>query len=50
MDLITKRIVGVAEFREWMEWRRMNHGWMDDAWVLPLTTVLEQQAQKPPAN
>jgi hypothetical protein len=42
MRLIEGRVVGVAEFREWMNGLRANHGWVDDAWVLPLTSVLEE--------
>jgi hypothetical protein len=44
MRLIEGRVVGDGEFRDWMQWRGMNHGWMDDAWVLPLTDVLARQA------
>jgi hypothetical protein len=48
MRLIEGHVVGGAEFREWMKGLRANHGWVDDAWVFPLTSVLDEQ--KPPAN
>lgn len=35
---------------EWIEWRRVNHGWMEDAWVLPLKDTIEQQRRQLTAN
>jgi hypothetical protein len=40
--LIQGHVVIPAEFQEWVQWRRENHGWMDDAWILPLETILEE--------
>jgi hypothetical protein len=37
-----------GEFEEWVEWRRQNHGWMDDAWILPLQSVLAQHLSRTP--
>jgi hypothetical protein len=48
MRLIEGRVVGADEFRDWMKGLQSNHGWVDPAWVLPLTTVLDEQA--PPSN
>jgi hypothetical protein len=42
MRLIDGGVVGADEFRDWIEKRRA-YGWVDDAWVLPLTSVLERQ-------
>jgi hypothetical protein len=35
---------------EWIEWRRLNHGWMEDAWVLPLKETIEQHRRQLTAN
>lgn len=50
MDVLQSRVASVAEFREWMDWRRQNHGWMDPAWVEPLKDVLTEQEKKAPPN
>lgn len=39
MRVIQSGIASAAEFRDWIEQRRV-YGWVDDAWVLPLTSAL----------
>lgn len=40
--VIQAKLASADEFRAWIKARR-SYGWVDDAWVLPLETMLEQR-------
>jgi len=46
MSLVTRHAVAPADFREWMDKARFRHLWIVDAWVLPLTSVLDDEEKK----
>jgi hypothetical protein len=50
MRLLERGVASPDALAEWIEWRRVNHGWMEDAWVLPLQDQIEQQRRQLTAN
>ena len=50
MALLRRHAVAPAELRAWIDGARARHRWVDDAWVVPLRSAVDDAEQTPTLN